>query len=126
MLKQLFVLLILLVLTAACGGRETADPAPAVEAFLEAKAASDGDTLRRLLCAELESTLEREQTTFAGVSGVQTEGMTCQQVGDSDTVTCEGAIVALYGTEETRFPLGNYRVVEEDGEWKWCGRQRKR
>ena len=108
-------------LTAACGGRETADPAPAVEAFLEAKAASDGDTLRRLLCAELESTLEREQTTFAGVSGVQTEGMTCQQVGDSDTVTCEGAIVALYGTEETRFPLSNYRVVEEDGEWKWCG-----
>ena len=33
----------------------------------------------------------------------------------------DGRIVALYGTEETEFPLVSYRVVEEDGEWKWCG-----
>ena len=47
--------------------------------------------------------------------------MSCEQVAQSDVVTCQGKIVATYGTEDTEFPLASYRVVEEDGEWKWCG-----
>jgi hypothetical protein len=36
-------------------------------------------------------------------------------------VDCQGKIVALYGAEQTEFPLGAYRIVLEDGQWKWCG-----
>jgi hypothetical protein len=47
--------------------------------------------------------------------------MKCQRLDDSDIVQCDGKIVATYGTEDTEFPLTSYRVVQEDGEWKWCG-----
>ncbi len=88
---------------------------------MQAKADADADTIRQLLCAEMESVFERESRTFDSVSGVHIDGMSCQQVGDSEVVSCTGTIVATYGTEETEFPLASYRVVEEDGEWKWCG-----
>jgi hypothetical protein len=109
----------------ACGGSGasagTADPGTTVERYMEAKVARDETALRSLLCAEMESLLPREVSTFETVSDATIEDMACQQVGDSDTVSCQGRIVALYGTEQTEFPLTNYRVTQEDGEWKWCG-----
>jgi hypothetical protein len=107
-------------LTVACGGGG-GDPAETVENYLQAKVEGDGDTLRGLLCSEMESALERETRSFESVSGVTIEGMACTFEESSSTVRCEGTIVALYGTEETEFPLTNYRVVQEDGEWRWCG-----
>jgi hypothetical protein len=112
----------------ACGGGSggTADtparpdPAVAVERYLTAKVGRDADTVRALLCSEMEADLEREQHTFDTVSDARLDGMECAAL-DADTVSCDGRIVASYGTEETEFALGNYRVVEEDGEWKWCG-----
>jgi hypothetical protein len=112
-----------LLLAAACGGANgagTADPAAAVERYLQAKVESDGDTLQTLLCSEMEDVLEREIHTFDSVSEVTLEDAACRQEG-AGVVRCDGRIVALYGTEETEFPLTAYRVVEEDGEWKWCG-----
>ena len=47
--------------------------------------------------------------------------MACTRQGDSDVVACTGKIVATYGTENTDFPLVSYKVVQEDGAWKWCG-----
>jgi hypothetical protein len=47
--------------------------------------------------------------------------MACAATGDGATVSCQGQIVALYGAEQTEFPLTSYRVIQEDGEWKWCG-----
>ena len=88
---------------------------------MQAKADADADTISQLLCSEMESVFERESRTFESVSGVHIEDMSCQQVGDSQVVSCQGTIVATYGTEDTEFPLASYRVVEEDGEWKWCG-----
>ena len=88
---------------------------------MQAKADADAGTISQLLCSEMENVLERESRTFESVSGVHIEGMSCQQVGDSQIVSCEGTILATYGTEETEFPLASYRVIEEDGEWKWCG-----
>jgi hypothetical protein len=97
------------------------DPAQTVEAYMQAKADANASTISQLLCSEMEGVLERESRTFESVSGVHIDGMSCQQVGDSQVVTCEGTIIATYGTEDTEFPLASYRVVEEDGEWKWCG-----
>ena len=108
-------------LLAACGGGTAGDPAQTVEAYLQAKADGDAATIQQLLCSEMEGVLERESRAFESVSGVHIEGMTCTQEGDSDKVSCTGKIVATYGTEDTEFPLTAYRVVQEDGEWKWCG-----
>jgi hypothetical protein len=118
----LSLLLLCLIVFTACGGTAGAgDPAAAVEQYLQAKADSDGATIRALLCSEMEHLLERESRAFESVSDAQVIDMACARDGDSDVVRCQGRIVATYGTEDSEFPLTNYRVVQEDGEWKWCG-----
>ncbi|MBE2220661.1 MAG: hypothetical protein IAF02_03925 [Anaerolineae bacterium] len=120
-MKKIFLLCLLLtLLLAACGSSSASDPAQTVEAYLQAKADGDATTIQQLLCSEMEGVLERESRAFESVSGVHIEGMACTDEG-SGKVSCTGKIVATYGTEDTEFPLTAYRVVQEDGEWKWCG-----
>ena len=120
-LVKLLVFLTLTAVLAACAANGSDDdPAVAVETYLQAKVAGDGDTIQALLCSEQEQNLAREQQTFSSVAEAHLENMACTDAGNG-RVTCEGKIVALYGTEETEFPLTNYRAVNEDGEWKWCG-----
>ena len=122
-MRTLLVLLLLAVFLVACGGQ--GDPAETVERYLQAKVSGDREQIQADLCSEMESALEREARTFESVSGVELDGMACRRVddgqGDEAVVICDGRIVALYGTEETEFPLVAYRVVQEDGQWKWCG-----
>jgi hypothetical protein len=113
-------LLVLALLLVACAGSGS-DPSKTVEQYLQAKVAGDADTMRRLLCSEMEADLDREMASFASVDA-KIEDMTCQQ--DGSVVRCSGRIVAVYGTENTEFPLSSYRVLQEDGEWKWCGEAR--
>jgi hypothetical protein len=120
-MKKLLLILLAGLALAACSDAGGGDPAQAVEQYLQAKVDGDRTQIQALLCSEMESSLEREVRTFESVSGVDIEGMSCQQVGETDAVQCQGKIVALYGTEQTEFPLVSYRVVQEDGEWKWCG-----
>ena len=116
------VMFIIIILTiAGCDAiAGTNDTAETVVNYMQAKVDGDRDTLSALLCAELESTLNREVQSFSTVEATL-EDATCSRVGDSEVVTCSGAIVADYGGENTEFPLTSYRVVEEDGAWKWCG-----
>jgi hypothetical protein len=119
----LFVLALAL---AACGGdgagsAGAGDPARTVQDYIQAKISGDEATVRRLLCSEMESVAEREVRSFDSVSGATLENAVCTFDEAASAVRCSGDIVALYGTEETRFPLTNYRVVQEDGEWRWCG-----
>jgi hypothetical protein len=120
-MKTILLIAIGAIALVACGDGGGGDPAGTVERYMEAKVAGDAEVIRSLLCAEMEINLERESRTFESVSGVELEDMACQQDGQSTTVRCQGKIVALYGTEQTEFPLVSYRVVQEDGEWKWCG-----
>jgi hypothetical protein len=121
--KRLLILIILIaslaILLAACsnGG----DPAKTVEQYLQAKVEGNEKVIRQLLCSEKEADAFQEINAFTSVSGAHIEDMKCQRVDDSDIVQCEGKIVATYGKEDTEFPLTAYRVVQEDGEWKWCG-----
>lgn len=120
-MRRVLLLLVGLLAFVACSAGGGGDPVTTVEDYLFAKVTSDVDQIRALLCSEMESVLERETRTFESVTGVEIEDMSCLQDGDSNVVRCEGQIVALYGAEETHFPLVSYRVVEEDGQWKWCG-----
>lgn len=123
-MRRRWILLALLGILVACSGGQ-GDPAEVVQEYVQAKVDADSEKIRSLLCTEMEQFLERETRTFDSVSGVTIENMTCvldENSGEEEgVVICEGDIVALYGTEETRFPLVSYRVVLQDGEWKWCG-----
>jgi hypothetical protein len=121
MLKKYLLVGVSLLVLAACAVGEARDPAKTAERYLQAKVNGDAKTLRSLLCSEMEANLEREAMAFSSVTGVRLEGMACERQGTSDTVRCKGKIVALYGAQQTEFPLTAYRVVQEDGEWKWCG-----
>ena len=127
-MKRLALLLlpaVVVMFAAACGGggggNTAGDPADTVERYLTAKVGRDAETVRSLLCSEMEAMLERETRAFDSVSDAHLEGMDCAAEGDGTTVRCTGKIVASYGAENTEFQLTAYRVVEEDGEYKWCG-----
>ncbi len=111
-----------LVLGACGGGTNTAEDAAGqvVHQYLQAKIESNQDSIRNLLCAAQETNLEREAQSFSGVKA-HLENVTCNKDANANTVTCSGAIVADYNGENTTFPLTKYNVVEEDGQWKWCG-----
>lgn len=118
-MTRFFLLISLAFMMTACGASiEQADPSDTVLQYMQAKINGDKSVLSTLLCAELESTLNRESQSFATVDAVL-EDATCTSEGD--IVTCTGAIVADYGGEDTEFPLVSYRVVQEDDVWKWCG-----
>jgi len=121
-MKKIVVFMLFLLLLAACGGDGGGEEAAVstVEKYMQAKVATDADTIRALLCSEMEANAERETLTFQGVDNPRIEAMACTFDGEA-TVSCTGKIVATYGTEDNEFPFTNYRVVQEDGEWKWCG-----
>ena len=117
---RLTLLIALLMLAACAGSSNSNDPAQVVQDYLAAKVAGDNQTVQRLLCSSMESDLKREETSFSSIEA-RIQGMSCQRQGDTDVVTCTGKILAVYGTETSEFPLTSYQVVQEDGEWKWCG-----
>ena len=126
-LKIALVVVMLLALLTGCGGGTPAGTpttsdaaAKAVESYLTAKVKVDEAGVRQLLCSEKEKDLQTEATTFLGVTEPKLEGMKCASIGDNK-VKCDGKITAQYGAEKNEFPLVTYRVVQEDGEWKWCG-----
>lgn len=116
-MKRLVLPIFMLFILAACGD-VAGDPSDTVVKYLEAKVAGDADTVGQLLCSEMESDLAREASSFASVEA-HLEGVACTT--DGEIVSCEGAIVATYGTEDREISLSSYRVVKEDGEWRWCG-----
>jgi hypothetical protein len=118
-MKHLFLLLPFFLFLAACSG-ETAGTGAGdiVEDYLEAKVAGNLEAVTSLICSEMADNVTREAASFANVEAT-IEGMQCTANGN--TVTCTGTIIALYGNDEREFPLGNYRVVQEEGQWRWCG-----
>ena len=110
---------------AACGGGNNSssnndEAGKVVEQYLQAKIDSKRDTLQNLLCASQEVNLDREAQSFSGVKA-HLDNAVCKKDPNANTVTCTGAIVADYNGENTNFPLTKYNVVQEDGQWKWCG-----
>lgn len=132
----LIMTLLLSVILVACGGDDDGEDndsdnadsdngaAQTVLDYIEAKVASDENGITNLICSEMEADIQREVSSLASVSPELSEAASCAVDGEADgytMVTCDGEIVATYGTEIRELPLGTYRAVEEDGEWRWCG-----
>jgi hypothetical protein len=101
------------------------DPAATVEAYLQAKVASDLSRMQSLSCAAWEGQAVIEATSFESMNA-ELDGMACQADGELDGATrvnCEGQITTVYNGETREWNLGAfpYRLVQEDGEWKMCG-----
>lgn len=120
MILRFGLLILISLVLVACGAEGTKNNSAegVVEAYLQAKVDSDANTIRNLICSDLEANIERETASFASVDA-SIEGMECTSEGN--IVSCTGEIVAIYGTENREFPLTSYNVVQEDGQWRWCG-----
>ena len=111
-------------LAAVVGGCAQNGPVQTVEAYINARSEGDADKTRSLSCADWESQAATQAMSFRAASNARVEGMSCEQTstdGNFTIVTCEGKVITDYNGETREWPLGSYRVVQEDGEWRLCG-----
>src|SRR5688572_14297619 len=104
----LMLVILMLGLTACAEDAKEADPTDPVEAYFEALVKGDGDTMRKVSCAEWEAQAVNQATSFEGVAATL-EGMQCEKSGtdgEDTLVKCEGKIATSYDGEARDFPLG--------------------
>jgi len=116
---------LVLVLTACAPKGDRA--AGVVESYLNALVAKNSDQLSAVSCAEWESSALTELDSFQAVE-TKLEGLSCAKIGtdgDATLVTCQGKLIATYGSEDQELDLSTrtYRVVEQGGDWLVCGAQ---
>lgn len=114
------VLLLGLILS-ACASDQTADQA--ILNYLQAMLDGDESRVVSLACAEWEAQANVQVSSFGSLDA-SLEDASCEvngTDGDYTRVVCSGHIAVVYGEEEEKLPLGNYRAIQEDGEWKMCG-----
>jgi hypothetical protein len=117
-----FIFVIVLLL-AACEQTSAGDPSAPVLAYLEARVATDVDTMRQLSCADWEAQAVIQSESFDAMNAVL-EDVTCSVSGDDGDFTlvqCDGRIITTYNGEQREWDLKTYRVRQEDGEWLMCG-----
>jgi len=110
-------------LSACSGGKHPA--AASVEAFLDALVNKDEARMVTLTCQSYETDALLEYDAFSLVK-TRLEGLDCQAASsdeDRATVSCQGTIIATYGSEDQNFELSErvYQVVNLGGDWLVCG-----
>lgn len=139
---RLIFLLIVVMMLAGCGGNSTpaspeATEAPAesgavtaVENYLTFLVNKDETNFALNLCPAYEGDGMREFRSFGAVDA-SLKDVSCAEDGtngDAVLVLCTGTIELVYQGEDTRgLDLSRevYRAVQEDGEWKVCGKGRE-
>ena len=111
------------VLAACSTGKHPA--ALSVEAFLKALVDKDEAGMVALTCSEFETDALLEYDAFSLVK-TRLEGLDCQTSSEQDnraSVTCQGTIIATYGSEDQDFELSDrvYSMVKQSGDWLVCG-----
>lgn len=120
-MKRILILLGLLLILAACA--EEGDPTKVVEDYLKARVESNADSLQKLACPEWEAQAIAQADSFRSMNA-RLENLSCRQSGEDGEyklVTCDGKIVTTYEGETREWPLGTYRTLQVDDEWKMCG-----
>jgi hypothetical protein len=119
MTRWLFILVCGLLL-ASCASES---PLQVVEAYFQAIIDDEPERLAGLSCAAWEADALTAAASFRG-TGAVLEGLQCESVGEDagyQIVQCQGRIVVVYQGEQRAFPLGRYRVIQEDNAWRMCG-----
>ena len=124
-LRILVLVVMLLTMLSAC--TDGGSPEAAVEKYLESLIAGDQVGAINASCADWEAQARAEAASFDSVEA-RLEGVSCSVSGESgeiSLVSCQGAIIATYGVEDTELPLEgrSYQIIEEGGEWRMCGYQ---
>lgn len=107
----------------ACGSQDA--PAGAVEAYLEALVAKDGDQIVNLACADWQDDATVEVDSLEAVEA-RLDSLSCETTGEDDDVTlvgCTGSIVLTYEGEDRPIDLSarTFQTVQEGGDWLVCG-----
>lgn len=105
------------------GGCSQSNPADTMAAYLQALVEGDADTLIGLACADWEQQARVQAFSFRDLDA-RIDGLSCQQSGQAGEFTlvrCAGEIVITYAGEVQNRPLGTYRLIQENDEWKMCG-----
>lgn len=121
------LLLVSVILLAACSSSKSDEPAKAVEAYWQALVAQDSARLSSLSCKDYEAEALNTLESFKSVSTTLND-LACSSTSSGDTsatVNCSGTIVASYGTENLTLNLADrsYSAVKEGGAWLMCGAQ---
>ena len=118
----------IIILLTGCSGQKNSQDAPgAVQAYLKALTDKDQNQMINLSCAAWEAQAKQEYDSFAAVK-LTLQDVSCKQSGQDASytlVTCQGSILASYGTEDLKLELADrvFRAVQERGEWRMCGYQ---
>lgn len=114
------LLIVLLAVLTACA---QSSPADAMVKYLQARVSSDVNALTAVSCSEWEAQARRQADSFKSMNA-ELEGVTCSEDGkdgDYTVVKCDGKIITTYNGEQREWPLGRYRMIQENGDWKMCG-----
>ena len=101
--------------------------AEAVQAYLEARVASDVDRMVSVSCPTWEAQARVEATSFASMNAAL-DGVSCSVSGTQDDytlVSCQGKITTTYQGEAREWSVADhpFRTVLQDGEYVMCGYQ---
>jgi outer membrane lipoprotein-sorting protein len=128
-MRRFTFFLILLALLSAVVSACTAAPqaSTAMEEYLKALVAKDGNRLSTLSCGAWEADAQQTLDSFAGVEAKLAD-VVCKQTGtdgDKALVTCTGNIVATYNGENQNFDLSTstYILTKQNDEWLVCGQK---
>jgi hypothetical protein len=122
--RLILIVCALSLLMTACGTKQ--DRAGiAVESYLNAMVSKDSSKLSALSCSDWEQSAQTELDSFQAVE-VKLQNAICATTGkegDKTLVTCQGKLVATYGSENQELDLSKhtYLVIEQGGEWLVCG-----
>lgn len=98
------------------------DPAVVVETWLQATLVDmDVQTISALTCSSLSAdlTLNADEALKLAEQNPRLTGLSCSWDGES-VVSCVGNWELLNNSDSVPAPLGEFNVVNEDGNWKVC------
>ncbi len=133
--RWLILIVVLLFTLTACSGNA---PAKAAKEWLTAASIGDGATTLKLTCQQYQTDVQTMSLLTAGVgmlggmAGIDTQSAevdlsdiefeTVSKNGGTAVVRVEGQMITSLMGAAMPQPLNmSFKMVKEDGEWKWCG-----
>jgi len=130
MRKWLFLLPIISLSFAACGGNKSSSPAQAVRSYMEAIEAFDVAKAKTLVCAPQRAQVENSLTAFGDTSKLgETFAMSLEDMqyeeqsndGSIAVVSVKGQMkLSFLGQEEIQEINEKHTVIQQGGRWLVC------